>query len=326
MRIAYLNLLFLLTLAWGCGEAIEPLESDPEVGLEFSGKSDSPFTSAEIELALKVVNRYLPDDVALAEFEWELDQELDVRAARNIAAFRAGDDGSAGTADDQMFESIEALDAIPWVGPHALRGILNIAIELGYTASLEKPERPTIDVSYRNARQAMFSQIDNRDGVVTGVYTGMELYTSSIPDHTVMNTEHTWPRSLLTDWRAETDLHHLFPTKSQANSKRSSFPFGNVINATWSEGGSKLGTDVHGQIVFEVRPEHRGNVARAMFYVSMTYDHPLDQSQEDTLRLWHVEDPVDEAERRRNDSVELVQGNRNPYIDNPESIHEIADF
>lgn len=37
-----------------------------------------------------------------------------------------------------------------------------------------------------------------------------------------------------------------------------------------------------------------------------------------TLLHWHHADPVDAEERLRNDKVERLQGNRNPFVDHPE--------
>ncbi len=38
------------------------------------------------------------------------------------------------------------------------------------------------------------------------------------------------------------------------------------------------------------------------------------------LLQWHKEDPVDDFERRHNDTVYLFQGNRNPFVDHPEYV------
>ena len=37
-----------------------------------------------------------------------------------------------------------------------------------------------------------------------------------------------------------------------------------------------------------------------------------------TLLAWHQADPVDAAERERNEVIYSFQGNRNPFIDHPE--------
>ncbi len=41
-----------------------------------------------------------------------------------------------------------------------------------------------------------------------------------------------------------------------------------------------------------------------------------------TLYTWHIQDPVDAEEITRNNRIEEVQGNRNPYIDYPLAVFE----
>jgi hypothetical protein len=44
-----------------------------------------------------------------------------------------------------------------------------------------------------------------------------------------------------------------------------------------------------------------------------------------TLLAWHLADPVDDFERRRNARIFFHQGNRNPFIDNPEFARAVFD-
>ena len=63
-----------------------------------------------------------------------------------------------------------------------------------------------------------------------------------------------------------------------------------------------------------------------MFYFATVYNQKIDDEQEKVLRQWHKEDPVDANEMARNDKVEALQNNRNPYIDHPEYVDMIDDF
>ena len=176
-------------------------------------------------------------------------------------------------------------------------------------------------IGYREARYEMFAKHDNFDGYVECVYTGRMVKTEKIPKPSNMNCEHTWPQSQGATGIARTDMHHLFPTDSKSNSQRGSLPFGPADIPTWSEGGSSRGDDS-----FEVRKVNRGNTARAKFYFSVRYGKRIGSEEEKTLKQWHNEDPVDDAERARNTAIEQTQKNRNPFIDHPEFVGQISDF
>ena len=117
-------------------------------------------------------------------------------------------------------------------------------------------------------------------------------------------------------------------------------------SSNWRQGSGSTGT-------WEVWEERRGDVARAMFYMAVRYEggtHGIsikpDLELTDDLSLigdsntgsnsatgymgrlsvlleWHEADPVDDAERARNDSVANAQGNRNPFIDNPDYVASV---
>lgn len=154
-----------------------------------------------------------------------------------------------------------------------------------------------------------------------------------VPDSNVINVEHTWPQSRFTGkYRGDmqkSDLHHLFPTDSQMNAIRGNNWFGEVVKDTkvLKCKNVRIGkSSAGGYDVFEPPREHRGNVARALFYFSIRYDMPIDSVQEAFLRKWNKEDPVDDEELNRNDKIAEVQFNRNPFVDYPELSDKISDF
>ena len=77
---------------------------------------------------------------------------------------------------------------------------------------------------------------------------------------------------------------------------------------------------------FDVRHSRRGDVARQAAYFLALYRIEAEDGTEgrafieatlDVLLRWHRADPVDEAERARDDAVFLAQGNRNPFTLDP---------
>ncbi|MBU1106879.1 MAG: endonuclease [Candidatus Riflebacteria bacterium] len=199
----------------------------------------------------------------------------------------------------------------------SLKGLKDDELRARLKEKLEKQ----VALDYGDSRRYIMLKIDNHDSYVECVYTGKVLAVTEMPKPTVMNVEHTWPQSHGATGVAKGDLHHLFPTDPVANSTRSSLPFGNVDKPKWQDGGSECD-----QKRFEVRGKSRGNTARAIFYFATRYGKTISSGEEETLRVWHREDPVDADERARNDRVEAVQGNRNPFVDKPELVEYISDF
>lgn len=163
-----------------------------------------------------------------------------------------------------------------------------------------------------------------------------------------MQREHAVPKSWWKDagdveyTPAYSDLWNLYPSDGEANGKKSNYPLGEVRDASFDNGVSRVGVPVaeHGGgagKVFEPADEYKGDFARAFFYMATVYDalpwtitYMYEQNEWPTLRDWAVDmlldwsrrDPVSPKEADRNDAVERNQGNRNPFIDFP----ELAEF
>jgi len=182
-------------------------------------------------------------------------------------------------------------------------------------------------LNYRDARVKMFGKIDNHNGKVCSVYSKECIKTKSIPNHRVMNAEHTWPKSKGAGKKpAVSDLHHIFPANSEVNSIRSSYPFCEVSKTQWTNNMSSLGSAQGLGTCFEPPVEHRGEVARAMFYFAVRYGKKISSYEERWLRKWHNDDPVDQNEIDRNSEILQIQGNSNPFIDQPGLVEVIEDF
>ncbi|MBF0315279.1 MAG: endonuclease [Oligoflexia bacterium] len=179
---------------------------------------------------------------------------------------------------------------------------------------------------YTEARRAMFGEIDNHGHKVCCVYTGKCIETYDIPSDREMNCEHTWPQSKGAKGVAKADLHHLFPVETHTNSMRGNLPFCEVTRVTWQEKGARLGFDKNGTRCFQPPSEHRGNVARAIFYFAVRYEKTIASDEEAVLRRWNQEDPATEDELLRNDLIEKFQHNRNLFEDYSWLVEMISDF
>ena len=156
------------------------------------------------------------------------------------------------------------------------------------------------------------------------------------------NREHIFPQGYFNSASPMvSDIHHVVPTDGKVNGYRSSFPFGKVGSANFvSENGSKRGTSAspnYSGTVFEPIDEFKGDVARMILYFATRYESKLSSFKDNdiltnsafpgveawelaVLKEWHTNDPVSQREIDRNNAAYTYQGNRNPFIDQPEYV------
>lgn len=121
----------------------------------------------------------------------------------------------------------------------------------------------------------------------------------------------------------EADLHNLYPSLAELNYERQAYRFG-TVQGEERRFGPKCDFEVSKRYrVAEPRSGIRGEIARAMFYMEYRYESLfLFKKQADILLKWHLKDLPSKEEYWRNDKIENIQGNRNPFIDNPEFIKQ----
>ncbi len=199
-----------------------------------------------------------------------------------------------------------------------------------------KGKKHTWDALYQTDR-------NESDNSVIDMYSNNKRYfnpsdpTASVKD---CDIEHMFPNSW---WGAKAgckeaycDLHHLVPADYSANRSKSNHGPGIPVTISFNNGVWLNGKDANGISVFCPPDEYKGDFARALMYIAMTYGDTVtwqkdesvphmdnDSWQEfkpatrDLLLTWHRNDPVSQKELVRMEKVYAIQGNRNPFIDYP---------
>lgn len=113
--------------------------------------------------------------------------------------------------------------------------------------------------------------------------------------------------------RITSDLHNIVPADSRFELKRK--------NAHFGELGSEVEVEDCGfrrsfQLL-QPPKDIKGDIARAILYMHEAYDLPTRGSIVD-LKNWNKADRPSEEEIARNKRIGEIQGNENPFINNPE--------
>lgn len=157
-----------------------------------------------------------------------------------------------------------------------------------------------------------------------------------------MNIEHSFPKSW---WGGEQnnaykDLYNLMPSQTTINNWKGNYPMGQVDDVWRTNNVTEIGTaagesTAAANRLWEPADKWKGDFARDYFYMATAYqdftwtgdqaprilskgDYPtLKKWATDLYRKWAKADKVSEIESTRNNNVQWMQGNRNPYVDYP---------
>jgi endonuclease I len=199
----------------------------------------------------------------------------------------------------------------------------NLTYSPGIWNVLEKADRDIFDTT---KVQLIYGFDDNDASIVNDRTRLISLRQTGSSIVGFWNREHVFAQSLGTPSLgtefAGADGHHLRAADGQMNSTRNNRPF------TYGGGNAKT----VGANQFFPGDEWKGDVARMMMYTYLRYPSQclptavseptvsissFDQMT-DILITWHQQDPVSQFELQRNNTIQQFQGNRNPFIDNPE--------
>ncbi len=322
------GLLTALLLAAACSTEPVPVPPGPDAGIDapFDGSHVAPGPDAAIDAPFDGSHVAPGPDVGTAG------PDANVLADASDDSADAAEIPDAGERPDAATPGPDAGPAGD-TGPRPYADIEHLSDTALITALYDRVKGHT-SLDYDDGSKIVMTApggFDVINGKVECIYSGQQFDSNQLDKEGGFNMEHSWPKSEGAGSRpAESDLHHLFPSERGINSSRSSYDFGFTsctTNCKAEAGGSKLGPIVGGTaLVFEVRPERRGDIARAHFYFSVRYNLHIPSAEEAALRQWNVSDPPDDRERARNLAIEVHQKKRNPFVERPDFVDQIADF
>lgn len=113
-----------LFLAVGCvAEDVGEEDGEDDIGVD-AGKADgSGFSACELDKVVEDLNAGVTQDGLMAS-------GLKARPARNLVNHRNGPDKAFGTADDNLFDDIDEVDAVSYVGAATFRALVSRVADL----------------------------------------------------------------------------------------------------------------------------------------------------------------------------------------------------
>lgn len=111
----------------------------------------------------------------------------------------------------------------------------------------------------------------------------------------------------------ETDLHNLVPSIAEINRDRSNFRFSEIRGHNRIFGKIDFSIDFKNKKV-EPRNSIKGDIARISLYMNDEYNLNFSEIELSMYNKWSNLDPISSWERKKNEMVYKIQGNRNNFI------------
>ncbi len=208
-------------------------------------------------------------------------------------------------------------------------------------------EKHTNYTSYNEVRHLLTKTDKLDNGKLWGMYNGEEFapkWTGGRP----WNREHVWVNSRLgvprvkgADRNLAADLHNLRVCNTNVNSARNNFYY-----VAKNENGQYFDDHAEAQLAgsrkYFPSYKHGGDAIRILLYMIIHYEELNFAAEEpkgltyqkegayignvDDFAYLMQKDPVDQFEINRNNRIEKIQGNRNPFIDHPEIAFRVVRY
>lgn len=256
--------------------------------------------------------------------------DSDGNVATLIVTYIVKASGSSGGTVEPSIDIIEFYSSTDNLQGEALKDVLYSIVRNGF-----------VPVSYGDSRYKLqVTDVDPNDSSrVINIYS-RESVPGAWDNGATWNREHVWPNAKLGVKRVDnsnkniaSDLHNLRASDVSLNTKKSDRPF--------SAGSGEAAINADGG--FYPGDEDKGDVARILFYMIVMYpnltliddlaalmdrihNYEPEGAHMGMLQVlldWHIDDPVDDFERYRNNMIYMIQKNRNPFIDKPELVSRL---
>ena len=175
-----------------------------------------------------------------------------------------------------------------------------------------------------------YEKADEAEGDSTSILSLYTRHTIKKSGHcgdyswTTWNREHIYTQTAFPN--SASDNHNIFACEGKINQIRDNDKFADLPSSVSTQVVFEHDTGCKSSGgKFEPCDAAKGEVARAVLYCTIYYGYSITQIFDSisTCLKWHAEHPVTNREIYRNNTVQRLQGNRNPFVDHPSYANKI---